>query len=344
MPEISVIVPVYRAEEYLMDCVQSILRQTFSDMEILLVDDGSPDGCGAMCDALAAEDSRISVIHQSNQGQAAARNHALEKASGQWVCFVDSDDVIHPQMVQRLYQAARESGAAMSMCQMLQDQQLSEDFFRDSSGSYQLYSMDEQTLLELHDADAYPAWVACAKLIRREVVQTHLFQPGRVYEDNEAVCHWVVAAGQLACLPEALYFYRTNPDSTTNRRFSLKRLDYLWALEQIIRFYGGVGYDRLRSRFLERYVEAVGSTAWGLRQEQPYRHLVGRVCRQCGRFLRTQQAVLTRQQKEFLLEAAHPKLIRLYWPMAGAWRTVKEAGLQGLWRKIFRKREEEDSK
>ena len=120
MPEIRVIVPVYRAEAYLHACIDSILSQTFSGFELILVDDGSPDNCGAICDDYAARDSRVRVIHQENQGQAAARNHALAAAKGDWVCFVDSDDAVHPQMLERLRQAAAGSGAAMSMCRMLE--------------------------------------------------------------------------------------------------------------------------------------------------------------------------------------------------------------------------------
>ena len=108
MPEISVIVPVYKAEAYLHACIDSILSQTFSGFELILVDDGSPDNCGAICDDYAARDSRVRVIHQKNQGQAAARNHALAAAKGDWVCFVDSDDAVHPQMLERLRQAAAE--------------------------------------------------------------------------------------------------------------------------------------------------------------------------------------------------------------------------------------------
>ena len=115
MPEISVIVPVYKAEAYLHACVDSILSQTVSNFELILVDDGSPDGCGAICDDYAARDSRVRVIHQKNQGQAAARNHALAAAEGEWVCFVDSDDAVHPQMLECLRKAAAESGADMSM-------------------------------------------------------------------------------------------------------------------------------------------------------------------------------------------------------------------------------------
>ena len=100
MAAISVIVPIYKVEAFLHRCVDSILAQTFADFDLVLVDDGSPDGCGAICDDYAARDSRVRVIHQKNQGQAAARNHALAAAKGDWVCFVDSDDAVHPQMLE----------------------------------------------------------------------------------------------------------------------------------------------------------------------------------------------------------------------------------------------------
>ena len=99
MPEISVIVPVYKAEAFLADCIDSILSQSFSDFEIILVDDGSPDNSGRICEDYAAKYEHIHVLHQENQGQAAARNHALTHAQGQWICYVDSDDLIHPRML-----------------------------------------------------------------------------------------------------------------------------------------------------------------------------------------------------------------------------------------------------
>ena len=100
MPEISIIVPVYRAEKYLNACVDSILRQTYADFELVLIEDGSPDQSGAICDEYAQKDDRVRVIHQPNQGQAAARNHALPMTQGRWLCYVDSDDMIHPQMLE----------------------------------------------------------------------------------------------------------------------------------------------------------------------------------------------------------------------------------------------------
>ena len=107
-PKVSVIVPVYRAEDYLERCVGSLRGQTLEELEIILVDDGSPDGCPALCDRYAAEDGRIRVIHQSNQGQGLARNRGLEIASGDYIGFVDADDCVLPEMVQALYEAAEQ--------------------------------------------------------------------------------------------------------------------------------------------------------------------------------------------------------------------------------------------
>ncbi len=267
MPKVSIIVPVYKAEAYLRDCVDSILAQSFSDFELILVDDGSPDGCGAICDDYAARDSRVRVIHQENQGQAAARNHALAAAKGEWVCFVDSDDAVHPQMLERLRQAAAGSGAAMSMCRMLEAPEIPEDFSAPVEVNWELLSMEEEPLTALFDAGKYPGWVACAKLVRRELVQSYLFCPGRVYEDNEAVCHWIYGAKTIASIPYSLYFYRTNPNSTTQSRFSMKKLDYLWALEGIIRFYSSVGYTTLRERFGTLYAEEAAGDYHRVRYE-----------------------------------------------------------------------------
>lgn len=334
MAEISVIVPVYKAEAFLPSCIESILNQSFSDFELILVDDGSPDGCGAICEEFAKKDPRITVLHQENQGQSAARNHALEIAQTPWVSFVDSDDLIHPQTLELLYRAAGESGAPMSMCRMLEATELPEDFMAPREGAFRLYTMDDETVASMYDSETYPAWVSCGKLIRREVIDTHLFCPGRVYEDNEAVCHWIVAAGALAEIPEDLYFYRTNFGSTTQSRFSLKKLDFLWALEGITSFYGSVGYAKTRQRFLDRYIQETITHYCIARFDLNRRDVAARIKKGLGRYLKAEKIRLTGAQFERLLDAMHPKLIRLYWPLAGMARTLREEGARGMARKL----------
>ena len=316
MPVISVIVPVYRAEKYLNDCVDSILRQTFSDFELVLIEDGSPDQCGAICDEYAQRDERVRVIHQPNQGQAAARNHALPMTQGKWLCYVDSDDTIHPQMLEHLYRAAVESGAGISMCQFLEAPEPPEDYEQPAEFSYTLLTMDEKTLTELHDRDQYPGWVACAKLIRRELVEGYPFHTGRVYEDNEAVTRWLLPAKTLAMLPTQLYFYRTNPESTTTSQFSLKRLDYLWALESMISYFQSVGFHTLAQRFVERYVEAAASACYGVRNELKRPERANGILADVQRFLRRENLKLTRRERLSLLEAAHPNAMGRFWSVA----------------------------
>lgn len=334
MAEISVIVPVYQAEAYLAQCVESILGQSFTDLELILVNDGSRDGSGGICDAYAARDSRVTVLHQENQGQAAARNRAIAVARGNWLCFVDSDDEIHPQMLELLYRAASAGDTGMSMCRMLEAPELPEDFKTPRTGAYVLRSMEEEALLE--SFDQYPGWVACGKLVRREIVEKKLFTPGRVYEDNEAVCHWILAAGQIAELPEKLYFYRTNPDSTTQRAFGLKRLDYLWALERIMIFYREQGYYRLARRFGDLYAEGAAGCYRRVRQELGMPRVARKIRRGVWRLVIRERIPLTKEQFEMMFDAMHPHLIRLYWPAEGCLRILREEGVGELMKKLGR--------
>lgn len=334
MPEVSIIVPVYRAEQYLHSCIDSILSQTFSDFEVILVDDGSPDGSYAICREYARKDSRITVLRQENRGQAAARNHALTVAKGRWLCFVDSDDAIHPQMLELLWKAARDSGTSITQCAMLEAVELPEDFLRDRRPVFEKHTMDDETLAKLHDAEKYPGWVACGKLISRELVEGYPFREGRVYEDNEAVCRWICNAGKIASTDEQLYFYRGNPDSTTKREFSLKRLDYLWALESIVHHYSELDYPQMRQRFLDRYVEAVASCCNGVRYGLNRPDVVKTIEKQVRSCLRREKASVTKAQFEALLEVMHPQWMRLYWPAAGGISTLRRQGIAGLVKKI----------
>lgn len=340
MPSISVIVPVYKAEAYLYACVDSILSQTFSDFEVILVDDGSPDNCGVICEEYARKDERVRVIHQENRGQASARNHGLKLASGNWICFVDSDDLIHPQMLAALYAAVKDSGAGISMCRYVEAPQLPEDFYGEKDLSFTVYPMDEQTLVQLYDREDYPAWVACTKLVRRDLVEEYPFREGRVFEDNEAVCRWVCRAGMLASIDAQLYYYRTNMVSTTKSNFSLKKLDYLWALESILEFYSSLGYRQMRQRFFDRYVDAVISSCYALRYTLNMPQKVREVDKDFRRVLREEKLSLTAKQRDAYMDAAHPNMGKIYWPLVGFGRTLREEGLSGLQRKIAKAQKE----
>lgn len=338
MPKISVIIPVYKAQSYVGRCLDSILSQTFQDFEIIAVDDGSPDASYDICLSYARKDSRIRLLRQENGGQASARNLALQSAQGQWICFVDSDDLIHPQMLEFLVRAVEESGAAVSGCAFLEAEAVPENYLADREFAYTIYSMDDAGLCDLYDRDLYPGWVACTKLIRRDLVESYPFTAGRVYEDNEAVCRWICQAGKFAWIGQDLYFYRTNLSSTTQSDFSLKKLDYLWALESITRFYCDQGYAGMHERFGSRYLDAAAHACYGARHILDRPDVANAVNRQTWRFIREQKLKPTRQQLDALVDAAYPKLTKLYWPAIGLVRTLKDEGLRGVAAKL-RKRD-----
>ena len=253
-PVISVIVPVYKAEAYLEECVNSIRSQSFTDFELLLVDDGSPDHCPALCEELAAKDSRIRVFHQKNQGQAAARNHALQHAMADWICFVDSDDAIHPQMLESLYWETQHNDAAIVGCDRYEASSIPADFNHPHDPIYKQLQIDEHSLLELYQADNPAYWCIWGKLIRKEIVTEIPMTEGRFYEDNAVMCQWLLEANRVCLTEDTMYFYRINPQGTTKSNFSLKKTDYLWALQEQLRFYRRVHYRNMEATIAGRYL------------------------------------------------------------------------------------------
>ncbi len=334
MPEISIIVAVYKVEAYLSDCVDSILNQTFSDFEVILVDDGSPDNCGAMCEEYAARDPRVIVLHQENQGQSAARNNAMKIARGQWICFVDSDDLPHPRMLELLYRAVKQSDAGMSMCQAVEAVEPPADFLNVEEQQYQIMQIREESLVECFDRGDYPGWVVWGKLIRREIVEGYLFSPGRVYEDNEVGCHWICGAETIARLPQRLYFYRINPAGTTKSSFNLKRLDYLWALEQIIRFYREKGYHKMTERFCGLYAAAAADSYNSTKRTLNRPDLAKNIRKTAWKLVLIDRIPFTGAQRERMMEGMYPKVTIAYWTLRAGFRRLKNDGLTGFFRKL----------
>ena len=150
LPLISVVVPVYRVEAYLDHCIQSIVEQTYSNLEILLVDDGSPDKSGEICDRWAQRDSRIRVIHKQNAGAGAARNTALDAASGALIAFVDSDDYLHPNMFSHLYSLMRD-GVDIAECEIGVTE--NDDLSMDDGAGANILICDTEEALRLHIQD-----------------------------------------------------------------------------------------------------------------------------------------------------------------------------------------------
>lgn len=232
MPQISVIVPVYKVEPYLPHCIDSILAQTFTDFELILVDDGSPDNSGAICDEYAAKDKRVRVIHQENKGQAAARNAAIRQAKGKYYCFIDSDDFVHPSMLSILIEAIQDNDKCIVCCSYTEGTECPQDFFAEKDYISTSYPVDENSITALYKVPGI-CWIACGKLIPAQIVNSHLFSEGRVYEDNAVVPSWLLEADQIIRIDQALYYYRFNPKGTTKSTFTIKkRIDNVWAYSE----------------------------------------------------------------------------------------------------------------
>lgn len=252
MPKISVIVPVYNVENYLHECVDSILAQTFTDFELILVNDGSQDNSGTICDEYASKDKRITVIHQKNQGQAVARNKAIAIANGEWIHFVDSDDLIHPQTLEILYSAVDET-TRISMCSALKGTSSFPDFFEFKKDvKFKKHPINDDVLVAMFKDD-YQFWIICAKLIKKEIIDKHHFTVGRIYEDTGVVFKWFNETKFINITDEQLYFYRSNPSSTTQVDFSLRNLDVLWAIEEQIKFYENTDFNQLKKTAYNNY-------------------------------------------------------------------------------------------
>lgn len=201
MSTISIIVPVYKVEAYLNRCVESILAQTFSDFELILVDDGSPDGCPALCDRWAAQDARVRVIHKKNGGLSDARNVGFEASQGEWITFIDSDDYIHPQLLEGLYSAVMEHRVLVSVCGYARTE--GETLQKEQNLAAKLWRTEDFFLQR--QVNATVAW---GKLYHRSVVLP--YPVGKLHEDEFVTYRILFGVNVLAVLDAKLYGYYQN--------------------------------------------------------------------------------------------------------------------------------------
>lgn len=233
LPLISVIVPVYNVEKYLEQCIRSIAGQTYRNLEIILVDDGSPDGSGAICDAWAARDSRIRVVHKENNGAGAARNTGLELARGEYVAMIDSDDYLHINMFTHLAQLMQD-GADIAECTMEQTE--ADDLkLEDGSGASVTWASREEAM-GLHIRDEIFCQTPPNKLYRRSAIGEIRFPVGNLIDDEFFTYQVIGNCGKLAHSSAKMYAYRQQPGSAMHKPYSLKRLQGLYAKEQRLEY------------------------------------------------------------------------------------------------------------
>lgn len=232
MDLISVIIPIYNVEQYLNQCLQSICMQSYKNLEIILVDDGSSDHCPEMCDEWAEKDSRIHVIHKKNGGLSEARNVGISCAKGEYIAFVDSDDWVEKDLYQKLWNELHKNNAQIAACRIVK-------VFEATSEEQKIYSEQKiftskealQTLLKGQDFCA----VAWNKLYRRDIIGNIRFPVGRLHEDEFFTYRVIANASRLVLVPEAQYYYRQRAGSIMDK-WTIKHLDALDAFNERIHF------------------------------------------------------------------------------------------------------------
>lgn len=233
---VSVIIPVYKVEEYLESCVNSVINQSYRNIEIILVDDGSPDKCGYMCDMFSKKDNRIRVIHKNNGGLSDARNAGLDICIGNYIVFVDSDDLVDVNYIERLLNLV-ESGADIAVCvpKLFHNEQ---DLYKKTETPVNISVLSsKQALRELLIQNNYyfepSAW---GKIYKAELFEHLRFPFGKYFEDLATTYLAVDMAKNVVCTTEKLYFYRQRNGSILNSAFNKKMLDILEIADEMYQY------------------------------------------------------------------------------------------------------------
>lgn len=236
---ISVIVPIYNVEQFLRPCVDSILNQTYSNLQIVLVDDGSTDSCSTICDEYASQDDRIFVIHKSNGGLSDARNAGIDIARGSYITFIDSDDVIAVDMIEYLYALFRISNADISVCQRadideagvdiaVHKKMLKEDYILSNNKA----CMRDFMLRNFIDVSTW------AKLYRLDLFCNIRYPKGRYHEDVFTTYKLIALSNIVAVGHQSKYYYRQRLGSITKQQFSPKHFDGVYGHLEMANFIG----------------------------------------------------------------------------------------------------------
>ena len=249
---ISVIVPVYNVEKYLERCVKSIQNQTYKKLEIILVDDGSPDNCGKMCDEYAESDSRIRVIHKANGGLSDARNVGIEASKGDYLMFIDSDDWIDEKMVEVLYHTLNQYEADIAECSY---RNLYADcIIEETNCTGNVVTGDNIFALEAMLDWKYFKPNAWNKLYKRSVIGDVRYPKGKLHEDEYTTYKFMYNAKKLVYIDFSFYNYdRRRTDSITGEKFREANLDACWAFRERVDFFEQHGIKSLERKVNDIY-------------------------------------------------------------------------------------------
>ena len=232
MELISVIIPVYKVEKYLRQCIESIISQTYTNLEIILVDDGSPDSCGDICDEYALNDSRIKVIHQENKGLSGARNTGIDASQGDYLCFVDSDDLVTPNYCQVLYDLLKNNEYDFSVCGTYRFEDGDKPEPKTIDSKCKIWKNKEFLKEQINKNSEFGVW---NKLYRRSVFSKMRFAEGRLNED--VIWSADLAVNTTNCIETKSqhYCYRQRNSGIVGKQSEKGSVDFLYAGDYLIK-------------------------------------------------------------------------------------------------------------
>lgn len=270
MPKISIIVPVFKVEKYIHHCIDSILAQTFSDFELVLVDDGSPDNCGKICEEYAEKDDRIVVIHKENGGLSDARNTGLdwtfEHSNSEWITFIDSDDWLRSTYLEALLNAA--DGKTLSICGF----QRATD--SDHIEPYKKYGLQKDTPENLYCNNNVNAVVAWGKLYPRDCFINIRYPKGKIREDEYVTYLILFKYSNIAIVDEPLYIHLTNVEGIGHSGWIPQKMDVFPAVEAQIKFFKDNGFENAYVRSIQKYANTVCNNIFYAKKNEKYKQYV----------------------------------------------------------------------
>lgn len=324
MDKVSVIVPVYNVEDYLEECIDSILGQTYSNLEIILVDDESPDNCGQICDNYAKKDNRIKVIHKENGGLSDARNIGIENSTGKYITFIDSDDFVNERYIEILYNQLINTQSDIAICSYLRLNNNLDNINVEINEPEVLTR--QETLLRLYGNNRISYVIACAKLYKIELFKNIRFPKGKINEDEYIAYKLYEESNLISYNSSKLYYYRTTTDSIMNRKISIKRLDVLETFDEQLYYYRNQNNIEVEIRCFKEYCLLLSCLFLKFKENKDYKtcKLIKNKIKELHKDISYRNYKRVDEEIYFFIKSPliYPKLVDVYWLMISVYRKI----------------------
>ena len=315
-PKISIVVPVYNVERYLIKCVESLLSQTYTSYEILLVDDGSDDSSAHICDAYALNNDNIISLHKKNGGLSDARNYAMSYVSGEYVTFVDSDDYVHENYLNAMISCLPIgiNDVDMVICSY---KDVSEDIVASHHCDYNVKGINmssKETLSEMC-YEKYFGTSACAKLIRTNLVKQFPFPKGKLYEDLATMYKVIGHARRIVFLNQPLYYYVQRIGSIRNSKWNKQKWDVMEAANGLLNYIDNQ-YPELHKDAVQRYFFSANEVYVNAFSEKSYSRIIEPLRKKLKPLWHdvvNNPRISTKQRSRYWMMIHAPKIYRLIW-------------------------------